>query len=116
MLLRKLKSDAGSLHFWVCTSCKLRFLVTVDGGRNVLRSEKHTDEVHGVAWSSSEGSHIAAASFDHTVQVWNAFTGEQVLVYRGRIDHRVNTVAWSKDCKFIVSGDDHAIALVWSVG
>ncbi len=40
------------------------------------------DEVTALSWSP-DGKHIASASKDQTVQVWQVRTGKQLLTYRG---------------------------------
>jgi len=62
----------------------------------------HTDGVASIAWSPN-GKSIASASFDKTVQVWEADSGRKILTYR----HHTNAVwdvAWSPDGKQIASG------------
>jgi len=86
----------------------------------------HSGPVTSVAWSP-DGKHIASASVDGTVQVWDATTGSDALIFRGGsalvtyyIDSSrtsnpvpVWSVAWSPDGKYIASaGQDHAVH-VW---
>jgi dipeptidyl aminopeptidase/acylaminoacyl peptidase len=49
---------------------------------------------------------------DKTVQVWDAFSGEQVALFRGHTD-TVNSVAWSPDGKSIASGAADGTVRVW---
>jgi serine/threonine protein kinase len=64
----------------------------------------HTQYVESVAWSP-DGSMIASASGDNTVQIWNASTGENLLVYRGH-SNAVNAVIWSADGSQVISASD----------
>jgi WD40 repeat protein len=58
--------------------------------------------VERLAWSP-DGTRVASASYDQTVQVWEAKTGRQILTYKGHVAP-VWAVAWSLDGKRIVSG------------
>jgi eukaryotic-like serine/threonine-protein kinase len=78
---------------------------------HVLTYHGHRAAVMAVAWSPG-GKRIASASFDDTVQVWDATTGRHVLTYHG---HRaaVTAVAWSPDGRRIASASaDHTVQ-VW---
>lgn len=61
----------------------------------------HLSGVNVVAWSP-DGKHIASASDDGTVQVWNANDGAQVFTYQSPRG-RVNAVAWSPNGQRIAS-------------
>jgi WD40 repeat protein len=45
----------------------------------------HTGAVTSVAWSPA-GKHLASASDDQTMQVWDASSGATLLTYKGHID------------------------------
>ncbi len=71
----------------------------------------HNANVLAVTWSP-DGQRIASASFDQTVQVWDALTGSNVYVYRGHTD-QVEAVAWSPDGRLIASGGKDNTVRVW---
>ena len=72
----------------------------------------HSDVVTSVAWSP-DGSRIASASDDKTVQVWNASDGSNVYIYRGHSDV-VTSVAWSPDGSRIASAGNDDTVQVWN--
>src|SRR6266704_541280 len=54
-------------------------------GSTLYTYRGHSDWVTAVAWSP-DGKSIASASFDKTVQVWQASTGRHILTYQGHSD------------------------------
>src|SRR2546429_3738626 len=70
-------------------TCALPILSTL------LTYRGHSDKVITVAWSP-DGARIASASFDGTVQVWNATTGGNPLIYHG---HRSEERRVGKECR-----------------
>jgi WD40 repeat protein len=70
----------------------------------------YTLDTFAVSWSP-DGTFIASGSFDKTVRIWSALTGETRLVYRGHTD-QVNSVNWSPDGKSIASSGDRTVQ-VW---
>ena len=58
---------------------------------------------------SPDGSRIVSGSWDHSVRVWDAMTGEQLRELQGHTD-TVTSVAFSLDGNRIISGSwDHGV-------
>jgi eukaryotic-like serine/threonine-protein kinase len=68
--------------------------------------------VKSITWSP-DGKHIASsASNDHTVQVWDATTGNHVFAWNG-LKSPIRAVAWSPDNTRIASISSDGLAHVW---
>ena len=74
----------------------------VSKGQTLYTYRGHAAAVFSVGWSP-DGTSIASASTDTTVQVWHAASGRHNVTYRGHASP-VLTTAWSPDGKRIVSG------------
>ncbi len=71
----------------------------------------HMEVVNNCAYSP-DGQRVVSASWDKTLKVWNAHTGQELLTLIGHTD-RVNGCAYSPDGKRIVSASiDHTLK-VW---
>ncbi|HEX6780007.1 MAG TPA: CHAT domain-containing protein [Ktedonobacterales bacterium] len=71
----------------------------------------HTDAVTALEWSP-DGKLIASASYDTTVQVWNASEPTQLFTYRGHRS-KVWALTWAPDQQRIASASDDHTAQVW---
>jgi WD40 repeat protein len=75
--------------------------------------QDQSDFISGVAWSP-DSTHIASASADGTVDVWNAFTGLRLFKWSDPYQNGLLAVAWSPDGKYIaVGGTDAQVADVY---
>lgn len=74
----------------------------------------HASYVYGVSWVSSDGQRVASASFDKTVQVWNATSGGKYFSYNHT--NAVNDVKGSHDGTRIASAGEDAVAQVRDAG
>ncbi len=71
----------------------------------------HSSRVTSVAWSP-DGRYLASASYDKTVQVWDASNGKNILTYKRHSQH-VNALAWSHDSKYLASASDDGTVQTW---
>jgi WD40 repeat protein len=61
---------------------------------------------------SPDGKHLASASEDHAVKVWDAQTGQEILTLKGHTK-LVRSAAFSPDGKRLASGGDDGTLKVW---
>ena len=71
----------------------------------------HSDRVRAVAWSP-DGSRIASAGADQTVQIWDIITGNHICTCLGHTD-TVSALAWSPDSQRIASASNDKTVQVW---
>ena len=74
----------------------------------------HTDglnQFNGAAWSP-DGSRILTASWDGTARVWDAKTGEQLLILANHTDE-LQGARWNRDGSRIVTMSNDRTARVW---
>jgi tRNA A-37 threonylcarbamoyl transferase component Bud32 len=79
--------------------------------RKALTLKGHTHPVSGVAFSP-DGRRIASGSWDGTVKVWEALTGQQLLTLQGHTG-AVISVAFSPDGRRLASGNGDGPVKVW---
>lgn len=72
----------------------------------------HSSRITALAWSPN-GKWLASASYDKTVQVWDAAHGKQLLTYKEHRGH-VNALAWSPDNMRLASASDDSTVRVWN--
>jgi serine/threonine protein kinase len=71
----------------------------------------HFGYVYTVSWSP-DGTNIASGSEDHTVHLWKASTGTDILFTYSHQD-AVHAVAWSPDGTLIASASSDRMVQVW---
>src|SRR6266702_2904892 len=100
-----------------------------ESGSRPFTYSGHSSPVHALAWSpiistsptkgvlriASASGAAANADVDNTVQIWNALTGDNPLIYRDHF-YFVNAVAWSPDGKKIASASADTNVQVWNAG
>ncbi|MCG8583379.1 MAG: hypothetical protein MI757_01540 [Pirellulales bacterium] len=76
----------------------------------------HSGQIQAFAFSA-DGRHLATASWDHTIRLWEVLTGKEIATFSGHDEHVVS-VAFSNDGKQLASGAagrTDASAIVWNV-
>ena len=73
----------------------------------------HEKWVEDVVWSS-DGVHVASASGDKSIRVWNAFSSEIVHILLGHSD-KVHSVSFSPDGNYVVSSSLDETLRVWNL-
>ena len=84
----------------------------LDGGDRVVL-KGHEGAIRGIAFDPG-GTHLASASDDGTVRLWNAATGRLERTLRGH-GQSVTTVAYSPDGRRVVSAGADGTVRVWGV-
>ena len=79
--------------------------------RSRLALKGHTNLVNRVVFSP-DGKHLASASTDGTVKVWDAVKGEKLLDLSGHTAS-VRAVAYSPDGKRLASGGEDNVVRLW---
>src|SRR5262249_22091346 len=81
--------------------------------RERLRLRGHRSWVTSVA-VSSDGKHIASASGDGTVKLWDAVTGQEIRTLRGHAGE-VTNVTFSPDGRLLASAGADGTVRLWRI-
>ncbi len=73
--------------------------------------EGHSKCVYSVTWSL-DGKYLASGSWDGTVIIWDANSGEIIKSLKEHSDG-VNSVSWSPDGKYLASGSWDNTVIIW---
>jgi len=102
-LQRRVAQQVAAKALTVTDQSPSHGVVRVQPARKMLYTYTgHAGCVTAVAWSP-DGTCIASASEDETIQVWNATGGQTLFTSRGH-PRQAHVVAWSPDSKYIASG------------
>lgn len=101
---KRIASAARNVHIWDAA-----------GGSRPSTFGDNGTQVNDVVWSPN-GSYLAFANEDKTVQVWDTQKGILKRTYHGHyhgLTGKVKTLAWSPDGKYIASGGTDRTIQVW---
>lgn len=79
--------------------------------KHVLRG--HTARMNRLVWSP-DGSLLASASFDNTLRIWDADSGQLVRTLSGHV-LPVYCAAWSPDGRILASGSNDTTVRIWDM-
>jgi WD40 repeat protein len=78
---------------------------------DLLTLKGHTDAVTSIAYSP-DGKRLASASWDKTMKMWDAQTGQELRTFKGHTDD-VNHVVYSPDGKRLASASGNGTVNIW---
>uniref|UniRef100_UPI0039C6CEC9 nSTAND1 domain-containing NTPase n=1 Tax=Anabaena sp. CCY 9402-a TaxID=3103867 RepID=UPI0039C6CEC9 len=73
----------------------------------------HSSWVNSVAYSP-DGKHLASASNDNTIKIWDISTGQSLKTLQGH-NSSVNSVAYSPDGKHLASASNDNTIKIWDI-
>ncbi|KAH8876809.1 Notchless protein like [Schistosoma japonicum] len=98
-------SDDNTLSLWQPEVDKKPLSPRMTGHQGVVNDVKF----------SPNGRLLASASFDHSVKIWDGFTGQFLATMFGHVQD-VYLVSWSSDSRLVVSCSKDSTVKVWSIG
>jgi len=80
---------------------------------NGPRFTGHKSGVYSVCFSP-DGKYVLSGSYDKTMKLWDAFTGQEIRTFKG---HKgcVNSVCFSSDGKYALSGSGDKTLKLWDI-
>jgi WD40 repeat protein len=84
-----------------------------DTGKQILLLRGHEDQIHDARFSP-DGRIVASGARDGTARTWDTETGAQIAVHKQQGGSYVDTVSFSPDGKWVLSGGN-GWAEIWNV-
>ena len=81
------------------------------GDKQIARMTGHQKPVNCAVFSP-DGRYIASGSFDKSVRLWSAITGQYIAAFRGHVGD-VYLLSWSIDSRMLVSCSKDSTIKVW---
>ncbi len=115
---KSLTALGGSLIDWSPDGTKLvtartddNMIYTVDGttGGEILTLKGHTDGIAALDWSPN-GQKIASSSYDKSVRIWDASSGQSLFAFN---TDGVSRLQWSPDSQKLATISDDGVVQVW---
>ncbi len=96
----------------LCGRARAARVFEVASGRELVPPLQHLDAVATIDWSP-DGTRLLTSSWDHTLGLWNAVSGERLFTWHGQ-RRIVRFARFSPDGSLVLSGGDDATAHLWS--
>ncbi|KAL8713559.1 MAG: hypothetical protein Q9220_002421 [cf. Caloplaca sp. 1 TL-2023] len=101
-------SDDHTMYLWLPSTTE-----STTTYKSPIRLLGHQQTVIHVAFSP-QAHVIASASFDKSIKLWSATTGQFIGNLRGHVD-KVYMIGWSPDSRWLVSGSKDTTVKIWDV-
>ena len=107
----EIDEDRFEIAMLVITFSVLGLLIYLNWDSTPKTLTGHYNWVYSVA-ASPDGKYLASGSYDKTLIIWDAKSGEKLKTLEGHSDS-VFSVSWSPDGKYLASGSVDETLIIW---